>query len=169
MRRLDGPYRDTEVSAENPAKGKMQSGATGTNVSFCVPFLLSLSPLLIQSANIYGASSVLSTELYIGGETMGKQDLSLPSQNLQRSGRWKDGRVIPQIAMYKPGALSEKRDSGGGKGQMSVTVLFGGNRLRPQRFSLLSALCASLWRFPAAAQMKSSRCQMSTQGLFVCL
>lgn len=30
---------------------------------------------------------------------------------------------------------------------MSVTVLFGGNRIRPQRFSLPSALCFSV-KFP---------------------
>ena len=38
---------------------------------------------------------------------MGKEDLSLPTQNLQSSGRWKDGPIIPPIAINDPGALSE--------------------------------------------------------------
>lgn len=100
---------------------------------------------------------------------MGKQDLSLPTWNLHSSGRWKDGHIIPQRAIYESGALSEQKDSEKLRGEMSVTVLFGGNRIRLQRFLLLSVLCVYPWSLPAAAQMKSSRCQMSTQGLFVCL
>lgn len=76
--------------------------------------------------------------------------------------RWKVGCISPQMVICKPGIPVEKRDSGRGRGEMSVTVLFVDNRIRPQRFSLLSALCVSLWNLPAAAQMKSSRRQMST-------
>lgn len=56
---------------------------------------------------------------------MGEQDLSVPSWNVPSSGRWKDGHVIPPIAIYERGALREKRDSGGGTGEMSVTVKCG--------------------------------------------